>query len=131
VAVHLTAHAHVGPCITSAAWTLSACCLRPQTRRSIRGNCIQRDCIALKYFGFFFPPQDPVRAEVPDAVATCKQAGIFVRMVTGDNIFTAKHIATECGILSEDGIALEGPNFRRMTEEELLPLLPKLQVVFP
>jgi P-type Ca2+ transporter type 2C len=70
-----------------------------------------------------------VRVEVPDAVATCKQAGIFVRMVTGDNIHTAKHIAAECGILSEDGLALEGPTFRRMTEEDLLPLLPKLQVV--
>jgi Ca2+-transporting ATPase len=72
--------------------------------------------------------QDPVRLEVPDAVATCARAGIFVRMVTGDNIHTAKHIAKECGILTEDGLALEGPAFRRMTEEELLPLLPRLQV---
>ena len=34
--------------------------------------------------------QDPVRPEVPDAVATCQRAGIVVRMVTGDNIHTAK-----------------------------------------
>jgi Ca2+-transporting ATPase len=33
-------------------------------------------------------------------------------MVTGDNILTAKHIATECGILTDDGVALEGPEFR-------------------
>lgn len=44
--------------------------------------------------------QDPVRKEVPDAVATCQRAGITVRMVTGDNIHTAKHIARECGILT-------------------------------
>jgi Ca2+-transporting ATPase len=67
-----------------------------------------------------------VRKEVPDAVATCQRAGITVRMVTGDNIHTAKHIARECGILTEDGIALEGPDFRRMSEEELLLLLPRL-----
>ena len=39
-----------------------------------------------------------------------------------------QHIARECGILTEGGLALEGPDFRRMAEEELLPLLPKLQV---
>lgn len=73
-------------------------------------------------------PQDPVRKEVPDAVAVCKRAGIFVRMVTGDNVHTASHIARECGIMMEGGLALEGPTFRKMTEEELIPILPKLQV---
>uniref|UniRef100_A0A383WGV1 Calcium-transporting ATPase n=1 Tax=Tetradesmus obliquus TaxID=3088 RepID=A0A383WGV1_TETOB len=73
--------------------------------------------------------KDPVRAEVPAAVATCQKAGIVVRMVTGDNIHTARHIARECGILSQDGIALEGPDFRNMPIHDLLPLLPKLQVL--
>ena len=72
--------------------------------------------------------QDPVRAEVPEAVATCKRAGITVRMVTGDNIYTAKHIATECGILTEGGLAMEGPEFRALPEDELKAMLPKLQV---
>ena len=72
--------------------------------------------------------QDPVRKEVPRAVQICTNSGIFVRMVTGDNIHTAKHIATECGILTEDGLALEGPEFRNMSEAEIMPLLPKLQV---
>jgi hypothetical protein len=49
-------------------------------------------------------------------------------MVTGDNIHTARHIARDCGILTDDGIALEGPNFRHMPANELLPLLPKMQV---
>jgi hypothetical protein len=49
-------------------------------------------------------------------------------MVTGDNIHTARHIARECGILTESGVALEGPNFRNMPAHELIPLLPKLQV---
>jgi P-type Ca2+ transporter type 2C len=72
--------------------------------------------------------QDPVRKEVPAAVATCQRAGITVRMVTGDNIHTAKHIARDCGILTDDGIALEGPQFRQMPAQELIPLLPRLQV---
>ncbi len=72
--------------------------------------------------------QDPVRKEVPDAVATCKRAGIVVRMVTGDNVHTAQHIARECGILTEGGLALEGPQFRVMPEHELVKLLPRLQV---
>lgn len=72
--------------------------------------------------------QDPVRKEVPDAVATCHRAGILVRMVTGDNIHTARHIARECGILTEGGLALEGPEFRDMSEEQALEVLPRLQV---
>lgn len=74
--------------------------------------------------------KDPVRKEVPAAVETCKRAGITVRMVTGDNIFTAKHIARECGILtSEEQECLEGPVFREMNEETLIPLLPRLRVL--
>lgn len=72
--------------------------------------------------------QDPVRAEVPDAVAVCKRAGITVRMVTGDNTYTAQHIARECGILTDQGIALEGPDFRNRSDEELMEILPSVQV---
>ena len=61
-------------------------------------------------------------------MATCKKAGIVVRMVTGDNINTARFIGHECGIFTEGGLALEGPAFRNMSEEEIIPLLPRLQV---
>eukprot|EP00163_Fabomonas_tropica_P010515 TRINITY_DN2067_c0_g1_i3.p1 TRINITY_DN2067_c0_g1~~TRINITY_DN2067_c0_g1_i3.p1 ORF type:complete len:955 (-),score=339.67 TRINITY_DN2067_c0_g1_i3:292-3156(-) len=72
--------------------------------------------------------KDPLRPEVPDAVASCKTAGIFVRMVTGDNILTAQTIARECGILT-DGVAIEGKAFREMSEEDRIAILPKLQVM--
>jgi Ca2+-transporting ATPase len=52
-----------------------------------------------------------------------------VRMVTGDNINTAKAIARECGILTEGGIAIEGPDFRTKSAEELNELIPKIQVM--
>ncbi len=44
---------------------------------------------------------DPLRDDVVDAIAVCQKAGIFVRMVTGDNIETARAIAKQAGILTE------------------------------
>ncbi|KAF7828621.1 calcium-transporting ATPase 2, plasma membrane-type-like [Senna tora] len=73
--------------------------------------------------------KDPVRPGVKESVAVCRAAGITVRMVTGDNINTAKAIARECGILTDDGIAIEGPEFREKSQEELLKLIPKIQVM--
>jgi len=72
---------------------------------------------------------DPIRKEVPEAVRLCQKAGITVRMVTGDYISTAKKIATDCGILTADGVALEGPDFAQMTDEQLDDVLPRLQVL--
>ncbi|VDK59451.1 unnamed protein product [Anisakis simplex] len=59
--------------------------------------------------------QDPVRPEVPAAIEKCQKAGITVRMVTGDNINTARSIATSCGILKpgSDFLALEGKEFNK------------------
>ena len=73
--------------------------------------------------------QDPVRPGVPEAVAKAKHAGVVTRMVTGDNIITARAIATECGIYSEGGVVMEGPKFRKLSEKEMFEILPKLQVL--
>jgi P-type Ca2+ transporter type 2C len=78
--------------------------------------------------------QDPIRPEVPDAVEKCKQAGISVRMVTGDNINTAIAIAKKCGIYSENGWdkAMTGVEFRAMYNEnkaELMDIVPRLRVL--
>ena len=72
--------------------------------------------------------KDPVRPGVKDAVQTCLAAGITVRMVTGDNIYTAKAIAKECGILTEGGLAIEGSEFRSKSLEEMKEIIPKIQV---
>jgi P-type Ca2+ transporter type 2C len=77
-----------------------------------------------------FGIKDPVRPGVKDAVKACMSAGIVVRMVTGDNINTAKAIAKECGILTDDGIAIEGSEFRNKSPEEMRDLIPKIQVHF-
>ncbi|CAL9227380.1 unnamed protein product [Arabidopsis halleri] len=67
--------------------------------------------------------KDPCRPGVKNSVLLCQQAGVKVRMVTGDNIQTAKAIALECGILASDSDAsepnlIEGKVFRSYSEEE-------------
>ncbi|KAM6215222.1 plasma membrane calcium-transporting ATPase 2 isoform 6-T6 [Rhynchocyon petersi] len=64
--------------------------------------------------------EDPVRPEVPEAIRKCQRAGITVRMVTGDNINTARAIAIKCGIIhpGEDFLCLEGKDFNRRIRNE-------------
>jgi Ca2+-transporting ATPase len=73
--------------------------------------------------------KDPVREQVPAAVRRCQSAGITVRMVTGDNILTANHIAAECGILTDNAVSIEGPQFRAMSDEQRLKIIPRLRVL--
>lgn len=73
--------------------------------------------------------KDPVRPGVKEAVRTCLAAGITVRMVTGDNINTARAIAKECGILTEGGVAIEGPEFRKLTPDQKKDVIPRIQVL--
>lgn len=77
--------------------------------------------------------QDPLRFGVTDAVRACQKAGVVVRMVTGDNLLTAKAIATECGIYTEDGLVMEGPAFRKLDSPqrraEMYQVIPRLQVL--
>ena len=61
---------------------------------------------------------DPVRPEVKDAIARCREAGIRPIMITGDHIDTAVAIAKELGIM-DDGIrAISGAELNQMTDEE-------------
>lgn len=66
------------------------------------------------------PPNSVLVPQVPDAILKCQRAGITVRMVTGDNINTARAIATKCGILlpGEDFLCLEGKEFNRLIRNE-------------
>ena len=80
-----------------------------------------------------FGIEDPLRPEVPNAVRACQGAGITVRMVTGDNIMTARKIATDCHIIDPaidpDAIAMEGPDFAQLSDSKLDELLPHLRVL--
>ena len=73
--------------------------------------------------------EDPLRPGVRDAVADCAHAGVTIKMCTGDNALTARSIASQCGIYSPGGIIMEGPVFRKLTEEERNEVVPYLQVL--
>ena len=73
--------------------------------------------------------QDPLRHGVAEAVKACQDAGVVVRMVTGDNLLTAKAIATECGIYTAEGIVMEGPVFRKLSKNQMNQTIPSLQVL--
>ncbi|KAJ3002869.1 UNVERIFIED_CONTAM: hypothetical protein HDU68_005978, partial [Siphonaria sp. JEL0065] len=73
--------------------------------------------------------EDPLRPGVIEAVKACQDAGVFVRMVTGDNIMTAKSIATKCGIYQRGGLVMEGEFFRNLSDEAMMDMIPKLQVL--
>ena len=61
---------------------------------------------------------DPVRPEVKDAIVECRSAGITPIMITGDHINTAKAIARELGILSDDSQAMMGADIDKYSDEE-------------
>lgn len=73
--------------------------------------------------------QDPLRDGVAKAVKQCQDAGVKVRMVTGDNVMTASAIAIECGIQTPDGLVLEGPKFRQMSDVQMDEAIPRLEVL--
>ncbi|XP_045561326.1 plasma membrane calcium-transporting ATPase 2 isoform X2 [Salmo salar] len=83
--------------------------------------------------------EDPVRPEVPSAIVRCQRAGITVRMVTGDNINTARAIAIKCGIIhpGEDFLCIDGKEFNRrirnekgeVEQERMDKVWPKLRVL--
>uniref|UniRef100_A0A8C2G2T3 P-type Ca(2+) transporter n=1 Tax=Cyprinus carpio TaxID=7962 RepID=A0A8C2G2T3_CYPCA len=83
--------------------------------------------------------EDPVRPEVPEAIRQCQRAGITVRMVTVDNINTARAIATKCGIIQpgDDFLCMEGTEFNRrirnekgeIEQERIDKIWPKLRVL--
>ena len=61
---------------------------------------------------------DPVRPEVMDAIAECREAGIRPIMITGDHIDTAVAIAKELGILTDGSEAITGAQLNEMSDEE-------------
>ncbi|XP_031251206.1 calcium-transporting ATPase 8, plasma membrane-type-like [Pistacia vera] len=78
--------------------------------------------------------KDPCRPSVKDAVRVCQIAGVKVRMVTGDNIQTAKAIALECGILTSEADATEpniidGKKFRALPDAQREEIAEQISVM--
>lgn len=82
----------------------------------------------LHYDGFVVI-SDPLSPDVYDSIQNCHRAGIEVKMLTGDNIRTARAIANELHMLDDDHIAVEASDIEKMSDEELKENLKKIQVI--
>ena len=81
-----------------------------------------------------FAISDPLRKEVPDAIRQCNEAGIDVKIVTGDTAATAMEIARQCGILSPltslpSPLTITGAEFAALSDEEALERIKELKVM--
>ncbi len=75
---------------------------------------------------------DPVRADVPDAVQECLDAGIAIKIVTGDTPNTAKEIARQIGLWKEgdgDRNIITGPEFAALDDKALYDRVKDLKVI--
>ena len=80
-------------------------------------------------FDGFVVISDPLRSDVFAAVERCRHAGIDIKMLTGDNIITAKAIATQLGILDDDHIAVEAKDVEDLSDEEFSEMIKKIRVI--
>ena len=85
----------------------------------------------LTFIGFV-AISDPVRADVPDAVAVCLRAGIDVKIVTGDTAGTAKEIGRQIGIWNVDDTdrnIMTGPGFEALSDIEVMTRVDNLKIM--
>lgn len=74
------------------------CRITESESEKTRKNLRETDLTLLGIVGL----KDPCRPGVKKAVEACRAAGVSIKMITGDNVFTAKAIAAECGILDSN-----------------------------
>ena len=75
---------------------------------------------------------DPVRSDVPDAIKECLDAGINIKIVTGDTPATAREIGRQIGLWNEtdsDRNIITGPEFAALNDEQLLQRVPELKII--
>jgi P-type Ca2+ transporter type 2C len=75
---------------------------------------------------------DPVRPEVPGAIAACGLAGVAVKIVTGDNSDTAKEIARQIGLWGEGepvSAHCTGPDFEAMSDDDAARAAKELKIL--
>ena len=88
------------------------------------------NCAKLHFAGIF-AISDPIRQDVPAAIKSCTDAGIDVKIVTGDTPLTAKEIGRQIGLISgnDEKAVLTGADFAAMTDEQLLPKIHDLKIL--
>ncbi len=84
---------------------------------------------AMVFVGFI-GLEDPPRPEVPFAIRKCREAGIRIIMITGDASRTAAAVAREIGLVTGAPNIVEGEDFQRMSDRELMTALAHPEVIF-
>ena len=75
---------------------------------------------------------DPVRSDVPDAIKECLDAGINIKIVTGDTPAPAREIGRQIGLWTtadSDRNIMTGPEFAALNDEQLLQRVPELKII--
>ncbi|QLI73658.1 Calcium-transporting ATPase 2 [Metarhizium brunneum] len=108
---------------------------RPQTNDTVTGSGditledVLQDMLWMGVVGI----RDPVRQGVPAAVQDCRTASVSVKMVTGDNVETARAVGRECGILTtrppEQGLVMEGQQFRQLPHDQKVTAAKDIRVL--
>ncbi|MFN3395179.1 MAG: cation-translocating P-type ATPase [Thermodesulfovibrionales bacterium] len=93
---------------------------------SLQPSAIEKDMIFLGLIGL----EDPPRPEVQEAISKCHEAGIRIIMITGDGSRTALAIAREIGLVKDNPVIIEGPEFIKMSDSELRKSLSQKEVIF-
>ncbi|WP_321462659.1 cation-transporting P-type ATPase [uncultured Vibrio sp.] len=93
------------------------------TQLELTFNDVKDDLIMLGLFGLIDPP----RQEAINAIEVCKNAGIRVKMMTGDHALTAQAIAGQIGLINP-GDALTGQQIDALTDEELFAVAKEVDV---
>ncbi|KAH7379914.1 putative calcium-transporting ATPase 2 [Cadophora sp. MPI-SDFR-AT-0126] len=99
---------------------------KPRSSRGVPGSL--DDIGDLVYIGTF-GIQDPLRHSVTDTVRSLQAGGVVVRMMTGNNLLTAKAVAEQSGVLKPDGVFMTGKQFRQLATAEQRQVAPRLQVL--
>ena len=80
----------------------------------VKPEDVEKDLVFIGLTGMI----DPIRPEVKDAIALCKDAGIRAVMITGDHIDTAVAIAMQLGIITDSSQAITGAEMAEIPDEE-------------
>lgn len=86
---------------------------------------VEKDLVYIGFVGI----EDPLRSDVKDAIELSRGAGISVKILTGDNINTARAIANQLGLIKTDSLVLEVGDIDRMSDQELKSKLDKIVVI--
>ena len=86
---------------------------------------LEKDLIFIGFVGI----SDPLRSDIYDSISKCHSAGIDVKILTGDNIVTAKAIANELHLLDDNSLIYEAKDIEVMSDDELKKQLPNISVI--